>query len=100
MSFCAIEIRACGSLDEPLPGDPTDENNNSIYQYRNMTSCIASCHNLDKTHVYSASATGNSLACRLYQATQAVISVMPDGVTFCEDTATPPIGRCDGPAMP
>jgi len=99
-SFCAIEIKACGSRDQPLPGDPTDETNNSIYQYRNMGTCIASCQGFDKTHAYAPSARGNSLACRLYQATQAVISVMPDGVTFCRDTATPPIGRCDGPATP
>jgi hypothetical protein len=100
VSFCAIEIKACGSLEAPLPGDPTDENNNSLYQYRSMTSCMTSCRNFDKSHAYSPSARGDSLACRLYQATQAVTSVMPDGVTFCRDTATPPIGRCDGPAMP
>jgi hypothetical protein len=97
----AIMIKACGSLDQPLPGDPTDETNNSIYQFRNMGTCIESCQSLDKTHAYSPSARGNSLACRLYQATQAAISVMPDGVTFCRDTtALPPTGRCAGPATP
>jgi hypothetical protein len=100
-SFCAIEIKACGSLDEPIPGDPKDATNNSIYQYVNMANCNRLCKGLDTAHAYSLSATGNSLACRLYQATQAVISVMPDGVAFCADTAaTPPTGRCDGTAMP
>ncbi len=100
-SFCALEIKACGSLQMPLPGDPKDATNNSLFQYQNMADCVQACAGLDKTHAYSPSARGNSLACRLYQATQAVISVMPNGVMSCADTAsTPPTGRCAGTATP
>jgi len=100
-SFCALEIKACGSVQMPLPGDPRDATNNSLFQYQNMANCMQACAGLDKTHAYSPSAKGDSLACRLYQATQAVISVMPNGVMFCADTASfPPTGRCMGPATP
>lgn len=98
-SFCALEIKACGSLEMPLQGDPRDASNNSIYQYRNMADCMRLCDDpkLDKTHAYSLSAKGDSLACRLYQATQAAIN----GVMFCADTAAAPLtGRCTGPATP
>jgi hypothetical protein len=105
-TFCALEIEACGSLEAPLPGNPTDAFNNPLSKYRNMDNCMRLCSGLeghsglDKTHAYSPSAQGDSLACRLYQATQAVISVMPDGVMFCRDTAANPTGRCAGPATP
>jgi hypothetical protein len=105
-TFCALEIKACGSVEAPLMGDPKDAANNPIYKYRNMANCMRLCSGLegdpgfDKTHAYSPLARGDSLACRLYQATQAVISVMPEGVTFCPDTAAPPTGRCAGPATP
>jgi len=103
-TFCALEIKACGSLDAPLPGDPRDASNNSLYQYRNMADCMRLCSGpgsvLDKNHPYSPSARGDSLACRLYQATQAVISVMPDAVMSCADTAAAPTGRCTGPGTP
>jgi len=103
-TFCALEIKACGSQDLPLPGDPTDESNASIFQYRNMASCMSACSGsdgkpaFDKDHASGPAARGYSLACRLYQATQAVISVMPDAVMFCADTSRTPTGRCAGPA--
>ncbi len=100
-SFCAVEIKACGSVQMPLPGNPRDATNNALFQYQNMANCVSACAGLDKTHPYSPAAMGDSLACRLYQATQAVISVMPDGVLYCADTASfPPTGRCAGTATP
>jgi hypothetical protein len=99
-SFCTLEIKACGSLDAPLPGDPKDSTNNSIYQYQNMDDCMTSCAAFDKTHAYSTTASGNSLACRLYHATNAAIAVTPNGVMHCPHTAPAPTAPCAGPAMP
>src|ERR1051325_6680028 len=39
-SFCTLEIKACGSLDAPLAGNPRDATNNPIYQYQNMDDCM------------------------------------------------------------
>jgi hypothetical protein len=99
-SFCALEIKACGSLDAPLPGNPRDSTNNPIYQYQNMNDCMTSCAAFDKTHAYSTTASGNSLACRLYHATNAAIAVTPNGVMHCPHTAPAPTAPCSGPAMP
>jgi hypothetical protein len=99
-SFCALEIKACGSLDAPLPGNPTDGNNNPLFQYLNMANCMAVCATFDKTHPYSTAATGNSLACRLYHATNAAIDVTPNGATHCSHTAAVPTGPCAGAATP
>jgi len=99
-SFCALEIQACGSVQMPLPGEPRDARGNPLDQYVNMTNCVSSCSQLDKAHAYGPSAMGNSFACRLYQATQAVIDVMPHGVMSCADTGLPPSGRCVGTATP
>jgi hypothetical protein len=62
-SFCTLEIKACGSLDAPLPGNPRDSTNNPIYQYQNIDDCMTSCAAFDKTHVYSTMAAGDSLGC-------------------------------------
>lgn len=99
-SFCALEIQACGSLDVPLPGNPTDATNNPLWQYRNMGDCMQSCANYDKTHAYSTSAMGNSLACRLLQATSAAISVTPNGKMYCAYTADFARGPCVGTPSP
>jgi hypothetical protein len=99
-SFCALEVNACGSLDTPLPNDPKDASQNSIYQYQNAASCMRQCAMLDKTHAYSPSAQGNSVACRIFQSTQAAISVMPNAIMDCADTAASPTGRCAGTATP
>lgn len=99
-SFCALEIQACGSFDAPLPGDPKDATGNSLYQYRNMASCTTACAAFDKTHAYSIAAAGNSLACRLYYATKAAISITPDGTMNCSATAANPMGPCAGAATP
>lgn len=99
-SFCAIQIKACGSLDEPLPGDPTDATNNSLYRYRNMGSCVRACAAYNKTHPYSTTAAGDSLACRLVHATNAAIAVMPNAVEECQYTGMPARGPCAGTPTP
>lgn len=99
-SFCTLEIKACGSLDAPLPGDPKDASGNPLFQYLNQGNCITACAAFDKTHEYSTAAAGNSLACRLYHATNAAISVTPDGTMHCPHTAADPTGPCAGVATP
>jgi hypothetical protein len=99
-SFCTLEIKACGSLNAPLPGNPRDANNNVLFQYQDMADCMISCAAFDKAHAYSTAAMGNSLACRLYHATNAAIAVTPNGVTHCSHTAALPTGPCAGAATP
>jgi hypothetical protein len=99
-SFCTLEIAACGSLNAPLPGDPEDSTNNPLFQYQNMDNCVEACSKFDKGHPYSTTASGDSLACRLNQAVQASLSVMPDGAMHCSSTAANPKGACAGTAMP
>lgn len=99
-SFCALEIKACGSLDEPLPGDPRDSTNNHLFQYQNMAECLSLCADFDKKHDYSIAAAGDSLACRFYHATNAAIAVMPNAMTHCAHTAPAPTGPCAGAASP
>jgi hypothetical protein len=100
VSFCALEIMACGSLDAPLPGNPTDETGNPLFQYQNMDNCLAACANVANPRPYSTSATGDSLACRLSHATSAAIAVTPNGATHCVLTAAAPHAPCAGTAMP
>jgi hypothetical protein len=99
-SFCTLEIKACGSLNAPLPGNPKDASNNPLFQYRDMADCMSSCPGFDKTHPYSTTAAGNSFACRLFHATSAAVSVTPDGTMNCSATAAFPTGLCSGPATP
>jgi hypothetical protein len=100
LSFCALEIKACGSQDAPLPGDPKDSIFNPLYQYRNSTSCLDHCdQEVDKTHAYSTNAVGDSLACRLKEATLAAVSI-ESAKMHCLNTAAPPIGPCAGTASP
>ena len=100
-SFCSLEIRACGSLDAPRPGNPKDITGNPLFQYRNMADCMTSCAAFDKTHVYSTMSAGNSLACRLFHATSAAIDVAaPYGAVECPYTAVAPTGPCAGAATP
>jgi hypothetical protein len=99
-SFCRLELEACGSQDAPLPGNPKDAANNPLFQYRNMTNCLSTCAAFDQTHAYSTSATGDSLACRFYQATLAAVAVTPDGATHCAQTGAAPSGACAGAATP
>jgi len=99
-NFCSLEIRACGSLQAPLPGDPTDASNNHLFKYQNMADCLDACLDFDKTHPYSSAAVGDSLACRLLQATRAVVSVMPDGAQYCAYTGDTAKGPCAGAPSP
>lgn len=104
-SFCTLEIKACGSGDVPLPGDPLDATNNHLYQYANMDDCMKSCAGTpgstgyDKTHAYTTTSTGESLACRLLQATSAAISVT-SAKTYCAYTAEFTRGPCVGTPSP
>jgi hypothetical protein len=99
-SFCALEIKACGSLDAPLSGDPRDAAGNSLFQYRNMADCMSNCAGFDKTHAYSTTSAGNSLACRLLHATSAAIAVTPDAKMECAYTGMPARGPCAGTPTP
>jgi hypothetical protein len=98
-TFCALEIKACGSVDSPLPGNPRDSTNNPLFQYQNMANCMSVCTGYDKTHVYSTTSAGNSLACRLRHSTTAAISVA-NAMTECPYTGMPPTGPCAGTPTP
>lgn len=98
-SFCALDIKACGTLDAPLPGNPRDSTNNPIYQYRNVADCMTVCASFDKTHEYSTISAGDSLACRLLHATSAAISVT-NAQTECPYTGMLPKGACAGIPTP
>lgn len=88
-SFCALEIRACGSIEAPLSGDPTDATGNHLFQYRNQERCVSACAGYDKTHAYSTTAMGNTLACRLYRAVKAATS--PENARlYCAATGSNP----------
>jgi len=99
MSFCTLEIMACGSLDAPLPGNPKDATGNPLFQFRNLANCMSLCPSWDKTHLYSTMSMGDSLACRLSAATSAALSVT-SGKTYCAYTADFPTGACAGTASP
>lgn len=98
-SFCALEIKACGSIDAPLPGNPTDTDGNSFFQYRNMERCLSVCDGFDRTHAYSTMAVGDSLACRLYRAIKAATS-LENAAMYCSSTGSNPKGDCAGAASP
>ncbi len=99
-SFCTLQIRACGSLDAPLSGDPRDASGNPLFQYRNMENCMSRCAAFDRTHVYSITSAGDSHACRLRHATTAAIAVSPYGEMECPNTAHIPTGPCVGTPTP
>jgi hypothetical protein len=102
-SFCTLEIQACGSLDAPLSGNPTDATNNPLFQYRNMADCMTTCAGLDKTHAYSTAAMGDSLACRLLQTTSAAIGGAPsytNAKMYCAYTGEIARGPCVGTSSP
>lgn len=98
-SFCTLEIKACGSLDAPLNGNPTDADGNPLFQYRNTADCMNSCTSFDKTHAYTTTSTGDSLACRLLHATIAASSAS-NAALDCSSTAAAPREHCAGPATP
>jgi hypothetical protein len=90
-SFCALEVKACGTLAAPIAGIPA--------QYQDAAACMTACAGFDKTHAYGTTAAGNSLACRLYHATNAAVSATT-AVTHCPHTAATPTGPCAGVAAP
>jgi hypothetical protein len=98
-SFCNLDLLACGSKDTPLPNDPKDSFGVSLYQYVNLADCMRLCPAWDKTHVYSTTSMGDSLACRLSTATTAAISI-DSAKVYCAYTADAPTGRCAGAASP
>ena len=81
-SFCTLEIKACG-----VTGDAGGNG-----QYASMAACMTSCAGFDKTHLYSITSAGDSLACRLYHSTNAAISAT-NATTHCPHT-----GPMPGPA--
>lgn len=98
-TFCTLDFKACGSLDAPLPGNPTDSTGNRLFQYRDMTDCLTVCAGFDKTHPYRTTSAGNSLACRLLHATRAAIN-LDNAKAECRYTGMVPLGPCDGVATP
>ena len=103
-TFCTLEIAACGSLNAPLPTNPSDStNNNPVYQYVNMANCLSHCPDFDQTHIYSPTAVGDSFACRLAQAITALVSITPGATMHCSSTGIdqdPPVGFCFGTPAP
>ncbi|HET9625210.1 MAG TPA: hypothetical protein VFP84_27770 [Kofleriaceae bacterium] len=99
-SFCTLEIASCGSLDQPLAGDPKGASGNSLYQYVNQANCVQNCDTLNKNNLYSPTSKGDSYACRLLQATNAAISVIPNAKMFCSSTGVDPTDPCTGTASP
>jgi hypothetical protein len=101
-SFCKLEIRACGSVQMPLPGNPKEPiSHNPLYQYQNVDNCMRLCDmaSIDKTQPYTLTAMGDSLACRLVHAIDAAVSLSA-AMENCAYTAFDPVGPCEGPAGP
>jgi len=110
-NFCSLEIAACGSKDTPIAGVPA--------QYKNMTACLTACNGdpaaippvpgFNKLHMYiidgsvapTVNPRGDSLACRLYYATNAATS-MANAVAHCPQTADVAIPGtpCNGEPAP
>ena len=104
LSFCALDIQACGAVKAPLPGNPRSPDGNPLFQYQDTNDCLRICPTYDRTHAYSAGAspppsTGNSLACRLRQATTAAISLQ-NAMDSCASTGMPPLDQCAGAPAP
>ncbi|HEX8109131.1 MAG TPA: hypothetical protein VF516_15465 [Kofleriaceae bacterium] len=80
-SFCTLEIKACGTTTSaPTTG-----------QYADMNACITACKAFpNSTHKYTITSAGDSLACRLYHATNAAIT--GNAATHCPHTGPTPAG--------
>jgi len=84
-SFCTLEIQACG-----VTGDAGGNG-----QYASQAACVAACANFpNKDKLYTTASGGDSLACRLYHATNAVIS--GNAKTHCPHTAQTPMNPATG----
>jgi hypothetical protein len=91
---------ACGSMAAPLSGHPKDAIGNELFQYQNQDNCVNLCHlDFDKTHNYSTTAMGDSLACRLSAAVTAAVS-LDDAKINCRYTADNGTGPCAGTPSP
>ena len=92
-NFCTIEIGACGLKPASATG-----------QYTDTAACVSACGAFDKTHPYKIDPSvmpfrtpgGDSLACRLYHATNAAIAGA--AAVHCPHTAATPTGPCSGTA--
>jgi len=99
-SFCTLEIMACGTVIAPLSGNPRDSTGNPLFQYHDPDNCVNLCHlDFDKTHNYSTTAMGDSLACRLSAAVTAAVSLDSEKLN-CRNTADNATGPCVGTASP
>lgn len=98
-SYCALQIKACGSVDAPLPGDPIDSFGNPLYQYQNIDNCMTLCAGYNKTHSFRTTSMGDSLACRLLYTTRAAID-LDKAKTECRHTGFLARGPCEGTPMP
>lgn len=80
-SFCTLEIKACG-----LTGDAGGNG-----QYASMAACMTACAAFpNATHAYGVTAKGDSLACRLYHATNAAEA--GNAMVHCPHTGPSPAG--------
>ena len=105
-SFCSLEIKICGSGDAPLTGIANHE-------YQNMTDCMTKCAGFAKNPYVLNSAppepaapSGDSLACRLFHATNAALYTKQGNLTLANahcghtgETQTPGL-PCDGTPAP
>jgi hypothetical protein len=80
-SFCTLEIKACGTTaSAPTTG-----------QYADMNACVTACKAFPNSgHLYGPTAKGDSLACRLYHATNAAMT--GNAMVHCPHTAAAPAG--------
>ncbi len=98
-SYCTLQIKACGSVEAPLPGNPRDETGNPLFQYQSMENCMTLCAGYDRTHPYRTTSTGDSLACRLLRTTRAAID-LDRAKAECRYTGYTAAGPCEGTPTP
>lgn len=95
-SFCSIAIAACGTTASIRTVDGLA----IPAQYDSMTDCLADCAAFDDTYLFSVqpASQGDTLACRLLHATNAVkYSSLDDGAMLqfhCPHTGVTPAGPC------
>lgn len=92
-NFCQIEIAACGTMGAA---------GNTTGQYASMSDCMTKCamfstatpYKVNTTALPSTNPSGDNLACRLYHATNAIIS--GQAAVHCPHTAGPGVmnGAC------
>ncbi|HEY0476390.1 MAG TPA: hypothetical protein VGD37_02650 [Kofleriaceae bacterium] len=111
-TFCAEQIKTCGSTDAPISIGGTA----ITPQYKNQAACESVCKNgdpaatptaiapFDKTHPYGPTASGASLACRFNHWTNAASNAAAGNAAgtqqHCNHSAPQPTGPCAGTAMP